>query len=301
MLSGGFRLELRVSYVNRSSYRVIADNDEIPCKLKGIFSKNGFAKSDFPVVGDFVLVDEHHVITDVLPRKNKITRKAAGKKVEEQIFAANIDCAFVITSLNDEFNIRRLERYATFLDLQNIPHCVVLTKSDLCTDINHFINQMSQISSPIIITSIVNGSGIDEIKKMLTPGSTSIFLGSSGVGKSSLVNYLLEDEAMKTGEIRGNDAKGKHTTTHRELFILPNAAAIIDSPGMRELQLWIGGDDMNVFNDIEEFAARCKFRNCSHASEPGCAVKDAINMGLLTEKRLKSYLKLKREAHGMGR
>ncbi|MCL2169887.1 MAG: ribosome small subunit-dependent GTPase A [Defluviitaleaceae bacterium] len=281
----------RIVSVQRGNYKVLIDGELVNCKaLKKL--------NEPPCVGDFVLV-EGDVVREIQPRKNLLTRKAAGRVVSEsQDIASNIDMAFIVTSLNQEFNLRRLERYFTFLALQNIPYGLILTKSDICEDISHFLRECEELNlkAPPICTSVVTGEGLDEIKAFLQPDTTTIFIGSSGVGKSSLINHLLGRDELKVGDISQMEDKGRHTTTHRELFYLPNGAAIIDSPGMREIALWSNEGEDTTWDDIETLAANCKFRSCTHKNEQGCAVQDAIKQGTLSSARLKSYEKIKREA-----
>jgi len=279
----GNSLQGRISGVFRGVYQVIMlDGDEVSCRLT--------SKCDEPTVGDFVKLDANSDIVQVLPRQNLIARKASGSKHKAQLMAANVDYAFIVTSLNADFNVRRLERYISFLDLQGINHYIILTKSDLCEDVGAYTAQLSDINSPTITTSVVTGCGLDKLSALLVSGKTAVFMGSSGVGKSSIINFLLGEDLMEVDGLR-NDDKGRHTTTHRQMFMMPSGAAIIDIPGIRELQIWSGGDVASSFEDIEELAQNRKFRNCSHESEPGCAV-----VGNVDAKRLKSYFKLQREA-----
>jgi ribosome biogenesis GTPase len=270
------------------------DNKEIVCKLAGFVIK---ADGVLPAVGDFVTLDENGYIADILPHKNTIARQGAGSKmVNEQVLATNIDNAFIVTSLNNDFNPRRIERYIAFLEMQDIDCRLILTKADLCDDINHYLARAQNMGPEIIVTSTVDGRGLDEITNLLSPDITAVFIGSSGVGKSSIINYLVGQDVQKVKEVRAADNKGKHTTTRRELFMLKNGACIIDTPGMREIQFWVGNGDITSFGDIETLSRSCKFRDCKHETEPGCAVKEAIRRGKLAPERLKSHKKLEREA-----
>ena len=298
-LGGMIIITGRISGVYVNMYKVITEGGEVNCRLPGSFELR--AKKDMPAVGDFVMMNENHIITEILPRKNEIVRKTAGRKPEEQILAANIDHAFIVTSMNNEFNPRRIERYIAFLDTQNITCHLVLTKADLCDDAEFYRHQAYGLGldeeNGIIITSTVDGTGMEHINNMLTPGKTAVFIGSSGVGKSSIINYLMQKDVQATKAISGGDKDyGSHTTTHRELFMLPSGAAIIDTPGMREVQFWGGSGQLSSFADIDDLAADCKFRDCKHSTEPGCAVKKAIKDGALSADRLKSHNKLQREA-----
>jgi len=283
----------RVASVHRGLYKVLIDADTINCRLPGSFD------GDLPAVGDWVRVDENNQLLEVLPRHNAIMRKAAGNVASEsQTIAANIDIAFIVTSLNQDFNPRRIERYLALLQIQSIPHRLVLTKSDICPNLQGYLDDLKELGleNPPIVTSVRDGSGLAEISAYLEAGKTAVFIGSSGVGKSSIINYLLDGDVMAVSEISEMKDKGRHTTTHRELLMLPNGAAIIDSPGMRELQLWGGDGEVTAFEDIEELAQGCKYRDCRHEAEPGCAVLEAISDGRLDAARLSSYMKLKREA-----
>ena len=284
----------RISGVHRSSYRAIVDGKEIACKMA---SYVGTGSAELPAVGDFVTLDENGYIADILPRKNTISRQAAGTRLaNEQVLAVNIDHAFIVTSLNNDFNPRRIERYAAFLEIQDINCRLVLTKADICDNIDYYLEQTRDLGLEAIVTSSVDGRGLDEITALLSTDRTAVFIGSSGVGKSSIINYLVGGDVQKVKEVRESDDKGKHTTTHRELFVLESGACIIDTPGMRELQFWMGDGDIATFGDVDDLSHNCKFRDCKHETEPDCAVKEAIKCGKLAPERLKSYKKLEREA-----
>ena len=281
----------RISGVFGNRYNVILDGAEVSARTAG-------SMEEALAVGDYVAMDDDGNIVAALPRENEIVRRAAGKTPKEQVIASNIDHAFIVTSMNDEFNPRRLERYMAFLDMQDIDYYLVLTKADLCEDIEFFTKQARQLGfgGNVILTSSVTGMGLNEIVDLTGEGKTSVFIGSSGVGKSSIINYLLGGDVQVVSEISDMGDKGRHTTTHRELFMLPSGGAIIDTPGMREIQFWSGADGLNIFGDIDTLAEGCKFRDCGHDKEPGCAVKEAIKSGQIPPERLKSYNKLKREA-----
>lgn len=231
--------------------------------------------SDFPAVGDFVMAGgtgkaTQAVIYQVLPRKSVFMRKAAGSDRKEQLVVTNIDIVFLCMALNQDFNVRRLERYLSIAWDSGAKPVVVLTKPDICED-------------------------IEEKLPYLSAGTTAAFLGSSGVGKSTLVNRLLREERFATGGIR-NDDKGRHTTTHRELLFLPDGGMVIDTPGMREVGMWDAKSGIDsTFSDIEELALQCRFRDCTHTVEPGCAVQKALKNGTLSKERMQSYQKLKTE------
>ena len=243
--------------------------------------------SDFPAVGDFVMAGKtgegtQAVIHQVLPRKSVFMRKAAGSDRKEQLVATNIDIVFLCMALNQDFNVRRLERYLSIAWDSGAKPVVVLTKSDICKDIEEKLLAVQEAAP-----------GVRIIKT--TAGTTAALLGSSGVGKSTLVNRLLREERLATGGIR-NDDKGRHTTTHRELLFLPDGGMVIDTPGMRELGMWDAKSGINrTFSDIEELALQCRFRDCTHTVEPGCAVQKALKNGTLSKERMQSYQKLKTE------
>jgi len=281
----------RISGVFGNRYNVILGSAQVSALKIGHLDET-------LAVGDYVAMDTAGNITAVLPRKNEIVRKAAGKTPKEQMMATNVDHAFIVTSMNNEFNPRRIERYMAFLDIQDIKYYLVLTKADLCEEADFYVEQARRLGfiNNIILTSSVTGIGLNEIAALAGVDKTSIFIGSSGVGKSSIINYLMKGDVQVVSEISSMGDKGRHTTTHRELFMLPNGGAIIDTPGMREIQFWSGADGLNIFGDIDTLAESCKFRDCGHDKEPGCAVQDAIKGGQIPPERLKSYRKLKREA-----
>ena len=257
--------------------------------------------ADYPAVGDWVLVDrtdgEHGnaIIHRVLTRQSCFERKAAGTGAERQVVAANIDTVFICMSLNNDYNLRRAERYLAIAWESGALPVVVLTKADLCSDLKLKLSELAvvAIGVEIVVTSSMSEDGYNGIRKYLTKGKTVAFIGSSGVGKSTLINRLLGTEVLATREIRADD-KGRHATTHRQLLVLPEGGVVIDTPGMRELQL-AGADLEKSFADIEELAAECYFRDCQHGSEPKCAVRQAIAEGRLATGRFENYLKLQRE------
>jgi len=260
---------------------------------------------DYPAVGDWVevqkLVDEKKaVIHRVLPRKSQFARQTASTTIDAQVIATNIDTVFIVNSLNHDLNVRRIERYILVAYESGASPVVILTKKDIVVS-EKLIRLMAQVGEvaigiPAIPVSNVTGEGLDDLEEYLIPGKTVALLGSSGVGKSTLVNKLLGESVQKTNEIRADDSRGRHTTTHREMFVLPNGALLIDTPGMRELQLWDGEESIDLaFQDVDAFAAKCRFNDCKHDTEPGCRVKEAIENGELTNERFQSYLKLQRE------
>ena len=268
-------------------------------EVSGKFRHEANSVSDYPAVGDYVTATwptdgSHSIITGVYPRKSLFIRKAAGTGRVEQVIAANIDTVFICMSLNQDFNLRRLERYITIAWDSGAAPVVVLTKADLCENPDAMVMEVSEVAAgaDIVVTSS-RLQGIDKLVEFIESGKTYAFIGSSGVGKSTLINLLLGDEALKTSEIREGDDKGRHTTTHRELIELTNGAYVIDTPGMRELGLWNNEEGMETaFSDIEELIRGCKFSNCTHVNEPGCKIREALANGTLDESRWKSYQKL---------
>lgn len=295
----------RVTVEHKGSYRVATDEAEILARVSGKFMFQALDRTDYPAVGDWVGLDRETdeqgeaVIHGILQRKSKFSRKMAGNKPEEQIVAANIDTVFICMALNKDFNLRRLERYLSQAWDSGAAPVVLLTKADLCDELDRIVGEASEtaVGVDLITVSSVSGYGMDALKALIVPGRTYAFIGSSGVGKSTVVNCLTGENRLETQMVRLDDDKGRHTTTHRELIVLPSGGILIDTPGMRELQLLDVSDSIDgSFSDIAEIACRCKFTDCTHQDEPGCAVKAAIEAGLLSEQRFESYLKLKKEA-----
>ena len=291
----------RITLQEKGMYRIRTIMGEHNALVSGKFQFNAQSVSDYPAIGDYVMADCAHpdtaVIHQVLPRKSLFARKAAGTTKTEQVVAANVDTVFLCMSLNNDFNLRRLERYLAVAWESGADPVVELTKTDLCEDLSRKQLEVEGISIGVTIltTSAMELDGYRQITPYITEGRTVAFVGSSGVGKSTLINRLMGEERLATDGLR-NDDKGHHTTTHRELLFLPNGAMVIDTPGMRELGMWDAASGVEqTFADIEELAARCRFRNCSHTNEPGCAVRDAIRCGELDSGRWQSYQKLKNE------
>jgi len=301
----------RVTREDKELYHLISEYGECKARISGKFRFNSSGFGDFPVVGDWVVVkkhkrDEFGQINAVLPRKSSFSRKAVLRpgKTDRQVLAANIDFIFIVTSLDTDFNPRRIERYISISWDSGASPIIILNKSDLCDDIEEKEKIVGEIAFGVPCHSISakDNLGLDCFAEYLQTGKTGVLLGSSGVGKSSIINALLNTDELKTGNVRSFDNKGRHTTTWREMIVLPQNGILIDTPGMREIQAW--DDDQGIgrtFDDIDQLATQCKFNDCNHSSEPGCAILASIENGELDEKRFKSYLKLQREADYMRR
>jgi len=292
----------RVTVQLRGHYIVATDHGELNAQLSGRFMHEA-EEAGHPAVGDWVALaarpeEGSGTIHAVLARRTAFTRKAADSVQTVQVVAANVDIAFLVTAMNGDFNARRLERYLASAWQSGARPVVVLTKADLCHDPEAAIAEAEAVAvgAPVLAISSLTGEGLEALRAYLKPGETSVLVGSSGVGKSTLVNALFGESVMDTGAIRENDARGRHTTTHRELILLPGGALVLDTPGMRELGLVEADEGLGVaFDDIETLAGECRFRDCSHANEPGCAVRAALEAGVLDPDRWKSFRKLTRE------
>ena len=292
----------RVLLEHKNLYRVMTNEGELLSSLSGKF-KFEHNREAFPAVGDWVVLyqmpgEEKGIIHEVLPRSSQFSRKMAGLTTEIQLIAVNVDFVFLVMSLNHDFNVRRLERYLLAAWDSGATPVVVLTKKDTCEDLEYYIKEVEAIAFGVDIFAVssVTGEGIDLLGNLLAAHKTGALLGSSGVGKSSLINALSGVEVMAVNDIRTDDSKGRHTTTHRELTLLPQGGLLIDTPGMREFQLWDTSEGVSAsFQDIEDLALACRFRDCQHVKEPGCAIQEAIYNGTLKRERYKSYVKLMRE------
>lgn len=293
----------RVASEHKHSYGVFSESGKVLGELAGRLRHQALDRSDLPAVGDWVVTrpcPEGGKVTihAVLPRKSKFTRKTAGVSTEPQIVGANIDTVFLITSLNEDFNPRRVERYLTVAWGSGARPIIILSKSDLCDETQERIRELRAVVGdvPIHAVSVVRREGMDQLSQYLKHGQTVALLGSSGVGKSTLINYFLDREYLRVQEIRKHDGRGRHTTTHRELIVLPQGGVVLDTPGMRELQLWDSDRGLHIaFDDIETIAGRCYFGDCRHEDEPRCAIREALAEGAIDTARYQSYEKLQKE------
>lgn len=295
----------RVVSESKSSYQVYGQCGELTATISGKMRYQAGSENQYPAVGDWVVIEpkineRKGIIQAVLPRKSKFSRKVAGERTEEQIVSANVDTIFIVSGLDGgrNLNLRRIERYLTLAWNSGATPVIVLNKLDLCSDVDVFIQSVEAIANgiPIHPVSAKKRIGLDALRSYLTKGRTVAFLGSSGVGKSALINSLLGIEKLRIGEVRYDDRMGRHTTTRRELIVLPDGGMVIDTPGLREIQMWGSEEDLHgAFKDIETLSKLCCFKDCSHNTETGCAVKEAVNRGELDPARLDSYRKLQNE------
>ncbi len=289
----------RIISSSRGIFNIITKSGEARAELSGSFMYRVVSNTEYPVVGDFVLVREESslfIIDKVLERKSLLKRKAPGVTAEEQVLAANLDFVFLVFGLDGgrSFNVRSIERLLTLVWDSGASPVIVLNKADLCENPDIYKMEAEDVSMgvPVIVSSAESGLGLSKIRSVLESGKTGLFIGRSGVGKSALTNALMEKKISETGDVRGDDRKGRHTTTSRDMFLLPWGALLIDSPGIREIQLT--GDISSVsetFSDITQLSIDCRFNDCGHDSEPGCAVQEAIQTGDLSEDRYRSYQK----------
>ena len=286
-------------------YTVSTGDRELPAAASGRLWR-GDESAGRPAVGDWVAVrlptlpEEPGLIRAILPRKSKFSRKAAGSRTEEQVVAANVDTVFLVTGLDGDYSLRRIERYLAVAWESGSDPVVVLNKADLAPNLDAVLREVEAVALgvPIHAVSARAGEGIDALAAYLKPGKTVSLLGSSGVGKSTIINRLLGSDIQRVREVRESDQTGKHTTTHRELFLVPTGGLVLDTPGMRELQLWDADEGIEAaFADIQELAEECRFGDCTHNGEPGCAVEEAVEAGTLDPARLESWRKLQREQH----
>lgn len=296
----------RVITVNKDNYMIRNEKEEIPAELTGRLIYGAESNLDLPTVGDWVYVQYFNqntlaIIHKIFPRKSLLKRKAAGKKIEYQLVASNIDTAFIVQSVDFDFNLRRLERYLIMVNEGNIEPLILLSKRDLISD-EDLEQQILEIKSinpnyEIIAFSNKTSEGLDRIQEILRPGKTYCLLGTSGVGKTTLINRLIGRDVFATGAVREKDGKGRHVTARRQLIILEYGGMIIDTPGMRELgNIEIGAGLNETFSLITNLAQNCRFKDCTHIEEPGCSVIEAVRKGELSAKRYRNYLKIRKES-----
>lgn len=293
----------RVVAEHRNAYRVQTTDSEIAAKTSGRLRHTATGRGDLPAVGDWVLItpaqpDQGAVIRHVLPRFSSFSRKAAGSRTDEQVVAANVDQVWIASALDQPLSLRRIERYLTVAWESGATPVVLLTKSDLADDWQHAVSEVEHVSIGVSVHAIssVTGFGVDALDGYLQRGRTVALLGPSGAGKSTLINRLLGQGVLRVAAVREHDHKGRHTTTHRQLIRLPGGGLVVDTPGMRELQLWDSETGVqDTFGDVEDLAAGCRFADCTHTVEPGCAVLGAVEQGALNAGRLESFQKLQRE------
>ena len=292
----------RVTRVGSGTYRLVTPAGPCSAVAAGRLGHAAAAGADLPTVGDWVaasLVDTGNVrIERVLERRSVLSRKVAGRRAEEQVVAANVDTVVVVMGLDGDFNLRRLERFLTTVWASGAQPLVLLNKTDLCDDPAGLRASAEQVASgaPVLQASCREGTGVEAVRERIAPGETAVLVGSSGVGKSTLINRLLDEEVQRTVEVRAHDDRGRHATTHRELFRLPSGGMLIDSPGIRELQIW--GEQQSLaraFEDVTTLGDACQFRDCTHETETGCAVLEAVERGSLPAGRLTGYRELQRE------
>ena len=303
------KMVARIIAVHKDRYEIVCNNGKGFASIKrGFYYDN--PDSIYPTTGDFVLIEWNNtgdsMIYETLKRESSFSRTASSSdrnrelhNQHEQLVASNFDYVFIMQSLNNNFNINRIERYLSLAwESGGIP-VIILTKSDLVENAQEYIEEVQNIAFGVDVYAIssVNQEGIENIRKYFTKGNTIVFLGSSGVGKSTLVNTLYGEEVMKTSEVREDDSRGRHTTTSRNLIMLPNGAMVIDTPGMRELGMWDAKEGISkTFSDIEELIGTCKYSNCTHTNEPGCKILEAIENGTIDKERFEQYIKLQKES-----
>ncbi|HSR49522.1 MAG TPA: ribosome small subunit-dependent GTPase A [Acidobacteriota bacterium] len=291
----------RVVSEKRGGLTVLCREGEFPARIAGRLRHHADDRSQLAAVGDWVALRLHQPmgrIEAVLPRRSQFIRKSAGRRSEGQVVGANIDTVFLVSALNEDFNLRRLERYLVLAWESGADPIVLLNKSDLCPEPQRFVAESEEVAMgvPVYLLSALEGQGLEPLQQYLEHGRTVALLGSSGVGKSTLVNALAGAALQATAEIRQEDGRGRHTTTHRQLLLLPRGGLLLDTPGMRELQLWDSREGLNeTFEDILELARECRFRDCAHDQEPGCAVRQSLRRGEIDVQRLESYRRLLRE------
>jgi len=284
----------RVAIQHRGAYDLIHEEGE----QRASAANRLVREEGLPAVGDWIGIDlTSNLIEALLPRRTSISRKEVWQATREQVLAANVDIAFLVQALPLDFNLRRLERYLAMAWESGAQPIVLLTKTDLVDDVQRYLDEVDTVtlgSCPVHAVSARTGDGLDELREWLQLNKTAVLLGSSGVGKSTIVNALVGEELLATQEVREDDQMGRHTTTRRELILVPSGGVVLDTPGIRELQLW-DADLEQTFGDVEEIGRRCRFSDCNHDREPGCAIREALADGSLASDRWQSYVKLQRE------
>jgi ribosome biogenesis GTPase / thiamine phosphate phosphatase len=293
----------RIAAEHRGAYEVWASAGAGPAQLAGKL-RHAAADCELPGVGDWVVTrgapaaDRIAVIDRVLERRTVFTRGAAGRQARAQVIAANVDLVFAVCGLDADFNVHRIERYLARIWASGAQPTLILNKADLVDDVAARVAEVEDHCAgvPILVTSALNAAGLEDVRACIQPGMTVALVGSSGAGKSTLINALLGEERLATGAVRESDGRGRHVTTHRQLVVLPSGGLLLDTPGMRELQL-VDDEGLDaVFTDLAELAARCRFKDCLHDTEPGCAVRAAVESGALAADRLAHYKQLAAEA-----
>lgn len=293
----------RVAVEDKHHYVLFNTDEPVVGKIPGKLLHQSKSTAELPKVGDWVAFslvpnEDKAVIHQVLPRRTKLSRKMVGRETEEQVLVTNVDTAFVVQALDQSFNPGLIQRHLAMVVDGGVKPVVVLNKADLCDDIPAKLATVESIAdqAPVLVVSAWTGRGMNRLTQLVRPGQTVVFIGASGVGKSSLINHIYGEEVLPTTEVRECDAKGRHTTSWRELIVMPNGGLVIDTPGMREFQMWLSGEaGQEAFADVEVIAMKCHFRSCSHTTEKRCAVLEALAGGGLTQERYDNYLKLKRE------
>jgi ribosome biogenesis GTPase len=299
----------RVAIEQKNTYILYTEFGELSAEVSGKLRHQASERQDFPAVGDWVAItlingEARATIQKILPRKSKFSRKTIGTVTNEQIIATNIDTVFLVSGLDRDFNKRRIERYLILVWESGANPVIVLNKADLCDDVEQRYSEVEAIAPgvPIVVLSAVENTGLDGLTPYLGIGQTVALIGSSGVGKSTITNQLVGQDIQVVQSVRSGDSRGRHTTTHRELIILPSGGLLIDTPGMREIQLWASQDGLQeTFADIEALITLCRFRNCKHEKEPGCAVQQALVDETLDEERFRNYQKLQQELDYLNR